>query len=329
VKTPMNDYRDAMKETSLTQEQRTRLEQAVAQARRQHETASTSKPAPRIVSRRTFAIGAAAAFVGLAGFGAINVIGGIPNNPVPNAFGLKAYALDDPARPSGYTEVLTKNVLTRNVGGYFGAWEDEDGNVVEGTLGYAFRLDLECIGENVASYSYHIEGDKAYFGLTGKEGAVPEEFFPNGSFFLKKYECSESFVVTKENQQKFGPEKDHVPLIVLALPMNEEFQAAYESACLADQQNTMTTEAGDAFDRLIELNAAQRISACLLKVTATYEDGTSETKKYMISPVENFEELYLAFQEKRSERLLKEWEGEPQTDARPEEPELYTITQVA
>ena len=49
----------------------------------------------------------------------------------------------------------------------------------------------------------------------------------------------------------------------------------------------------------------------------------------MISPVENFEELYLAFQEKRSERLLKEWEGEPQTDARPEEPELYTITQVA
>lgn len=72
---------------------------------------------------------------------------------------------------------------TRNVGGYFGAWEDEDGNVVEGTLGYAFRLDLECIGENVASYSYHIEDDKAYFSLTGKEGAVPEEFFPTDLSF--------------------------------------------------------------------------------------------------------------------------------------------------
>lgn len=137
---------------------------------------------------------------------------------------------------------------------------------------------------------------------------------------MKKYECSDSFVVTKKNQQKLGPEKDHAPLIVLALPMNEEFQAAYESACLADQQNTMTTEAGDAFDRLIELNAAQRISACLLKVTATYKDGASETKKYMISPVENFEELYLAFQEKRSERLLKEWKASPKPTAAPKNP---------
>lgn len=81
---------------------------------------------------------------------------------------------------------------------------------------------------------------------------------------MKKYECSDSLFVTKENQQKFGPEKDHILLIVLALPMDEGFQAAYESARLADQQNTMTTEVGVQFDYLIELNASQRISECLL-----------------------------------------------------------------
>lgn len=67
-----------------------------------------------------------------------------------------------------------------HVGGYFGAWEDEDGNVVEGTLGYAFRFDLECIGENVASYSYHIEGDQAYFGLTGKRALSLRNSSPTG-----------------------------------------------------------------------------------------------------------------------------------------------------
>ena len=173
----MNDYRNAMEETRLSPEQRKRLENAVSQARAREEAGAIARPAPRVVTRRAFAIGAAAAFAGLAGFGALNAVVGAAQSPV-NSFGLKAYALDDPARPSGYTEVLTKNVLTRNVGGYFGAWEDEEGNVVEGTLGYAFRFDLECIGENVASYSYHIEGDQAYFGLTGAEGSVSEEFFP-------------------------------------------------------------------------------------------------------------------------------------------------------
>ncbi|MDO4442478.1 MAG: hypothetical protein Q4B69_01210 [Slackia sp.] len=328
---PMNDYRDAMRETSLTQEQRARLERAVAQARRRHEAGNAAQPAPRIVSRRTFAIGAAAAFIGLAGFGALNAIGGLPNSPAPNAFGLKAYALDDPTRPSGYTEVLTKNVLTRNVGGYFGAWEDEKGNVVEGVLGYAFRFDLECIGENVASYSYHIEGDQAYFGLTGAEGDVPEEFFPDGSFRAKKYECSDSLFVTKENQEELGPDKRRVPLIVLALPMDKEFQAAYDLACNLEHTDASEydiIESGSAFDRFVELNASQKISESAIHVTAAYDDGTLETKTYRIAPVEDFEERYLAFQKQRDERTLKEWHGEA-ADYPVEDPELYTITQIA
>ena len=58
---PMNDYRDAMKETRLSPEQRARLEEAVSQARLRHEEGSVAQPVPRIVTRRTFAIGAAAA----------------------------------------------------------------------------------------------------------------------------------------------------------------------------------------------------------------------------------------------------------------------------
>ncbi|MFR4805045.1 MAG: hypothetical protein ACLT98_18070 [Eggerthellaceae bacterium] len=52
---PMNDYRDAMKEARLSPEQRARLEEAVSQARLRHEEGSVAQPAPRIVTRRTFA----------------------------------------------------------------------------------------------------------------------------------------------------------------------------------------------------------------------------------------------------------------------------------
>ena len=324
----MTDYRDATKETSLTQEQRTRLEQAVAQARRQHETASTSKPAPRIVSRRTFTIGAAAAFVGLAGFGAINVIGGIPNNPVPNAFDLKAYALDDPARPSGYTEVLTKTCSHATSAG-----TSAHGKTRMATLSKARSATRSGSTLNASAKTWRRipTTSKTTRRISVlREKKVPSlRNFSQRIFLFEKIRMLRFIRRNEKEPAEAWTRKRPCPLIVLALPMNEEFQAAYESACLADQQNTMTTEAGDAFDRLIELNAAQRISACLLKVTATYEDGASEAKKYMISPVENLEELYLAFQEKRSERLLKEWKGEPQTDGHPEEPELYTITQVA
>ncbi len=374
---PMNDYRNAMEETRLSPEQRKRLENAVSQARAREEAGAIARPAPRVVTRRAFAIGAAAAFAGLAGFGALNAVVGAAQSPV-NSFGLKAYALDDPARPSGYTEVLTKNVLTRNVGGYFGAWEDEEGNVVEGTLGYAFRFDLparpsgytevltknvltrnvggyfgawedeegnvvegtlgyafrfdlECIGENVASYSYHIEGDQAYFGLTGAEGSVSEEFFPDGSFYVKKYECSDSLFVTKENQEELGVDKHHVPLIVLALPMDEEFQAAYDLACSLEHTDASEydiLESGSTFDRFVEINASRKISESAIHVTAAYDDGTSETKTYRIAPVEDFEERYLAFQEQRDEALMKEWSGEV-SDTYPDDPELYTITEVS
>lgn len=328
---PMNDYRDTMEEIGLSPEQRSRLEKTIAQTRLQHEGRSATQPAPRIVTRRTFAIGAAAAFVGLFGFGAFNIVGNLPRSSAPNAFGLKAYALDDPSRPSGYTETLTKNVLTRNVGGYFGAWEDEDGNVVENTLGYAFRFDLECIGENVESYSYRIEGDETYFGLTGSKGSIPAEFFPDGSFHVKKYECSNSLFVTKANQQEFGPDKSHVPLIVLTLPMDDEFRAAYDRACSLEHTDASEydiLESSSTFDRFVELNASQKIAESTLYVTATYEDGTSETKTYRIAPVEDFEERYLAFQEQRDERLLKEWHEEAGDDLI-EDPELYTITQTA
>ncbi len=329
---PMNDYRDAMKEMRLSPGQRARLEEAVSQARLRHEEGSVAQPVPRIVTRRTFAIGAAAAFVGLAGFGALNIIGGLPGKPAPNAFGLKAYALDDPARPSGYTETLTKNVLTSNVGGYFGTWEDENGNAVENVLGYAFRFDLECIGDNVESYSYRIEGDGAYFGLTGSKDGIPEEFFPDGSFYVKKYECSDSLFVTKENQQEFGPDKSFVPLIVLTLPMDDEFRAAYDRARSLEHTDASEydiIESGSAFDRFVELNASKKIAESTLYVTAAYEDGTAETKTYRIAPVEDFEERYLAFQELRDECILEEQEGEPQDSAYPEAPELYTITQLS
>ena len=97
----------------------------------------------------------------------------------------------------------------------------------------------------------------------------------------------------------------------------------------ADASEYDVIESGSAFDRFVELNASQKIAESTLYVTAAYEDGTAETKTYRIAPVEDFEERYLAFQELRDECILEELEGEPLDSTYPEDPELYTITQLS
>ena len=99
------------------------------------------------------------------------------------------------------------------------------------------------------------------YGLTGSKDGIPEEFFPDGSFYVKKYECSDSLFVTKENQQEFGPDKSFVPLIVLTLPMDDEFRAAYDRASSLEHTDASEydiIESGSAFDRFVELNASKK-----------------------------------------------------------------------
>ena len=274
------------------------------------------------------------------------------------AFALEAYAQGDLGKEPYHTTTLTENALISNVGGCFGHWQDlETGEVLKNTLGYWFRFDLTCIGNEVASYTYEIEGDGAYFGIIDSKSETPA--------VLNKYHIVEkTLTIDTDNQNDYGTGEGarYIPGIIVSLPMDEEFAATYEAARNADASQSEALvnkmegenapenekvdsgaleqalneaeeelrETGCDLDRLIEKSAASRISECKLRVTATYVDGTTETKTYAISPVDNYDALMESFLAER-EAWMTKIEADPDAEesfACPENPELYTITEI-
>ncbi len=123
--------------------------------------------------------------------------------------------------------------------------------------------------------------------------------------------------------------------------MDEEFDAVYEAALAADaaqsqalqdkvrnesaaagekadenalqqaldEANAQLSEASSGLDRQIETHAAARINGCKLHVTATYTDGTTETKTYEIAPVDNYGELLTSFLAEREAWMAENEDG--------------------
>lgn len=70
-------------------------------------------------------------------------------------------------------------------------------------------------------------------------------------------------------------------------------------------------------------DASQALSQSQLKVTATFADGSTQSKSYAIAPIDDFEEAYRAYLDE--ERALQKEQG---TTEGLEEPKLYTITEI-
>lgn len=363
----MDEFAARMKNVHMSDSQKTRLAAAVEKARAQEcakadaprvvarssatRKAHKSPTARHAEVRRTYAapsprttrsrfsvmgrrIGAAAAAVGLvavAGGAALGVFGtgGFPLAQNENAFALEAYAQGDIYKAPSSIQELPDNILTRNVGGYFGNWEDvETGTVLEDTLGYGFLFDIACVGNNLETVTYQIEGDDAYFGLIDTNWDSPDDSLVAGWPKLNKYSVAKEFTVDAATAQQFGrgdANARYLSQIVLALPMDDKFRAAYDEALAADRANVPDTSNLSYF---IETNAAKRISECKLHVTATFTDGSTETKTYVIAPVDNFDELYADYAAAQDARLDAERNGEDASDMYSPEPTMYTITEI-
>lgn len=301
------------------------------------------------------ALAASIGAVGLTSLGGSDTGGGSALLAGQKAFALEAYAQGDLSKEPYHTTVLTENSLGNNVGGYFGHWQNlETGEVLDDVLGYWFRFDLTCIGNDVASYTYEIEGDGAYFGIIDMNHETPT--------VVGKYNIvDKALTIDADSQHDYGVGEGqrYIPGIIVSLPMDEEFAAVYEAALAADaaqsqalqdkvrnesaaegekadenalqqaldETNAQLSEASSGLDRQIETHAAARINGCKLHVTATYTDGTTETKTYEIAPVDNYDELLTSFLAER-EAWMAENEDGSVSEERPEEPELYRITEL-
>ncbi|RNL44055.1 hypothetical protein DMP08_06415 [Paraeggerthella hongkongensis] len=312
------------------------------EVRKEHAAETGPKPRPRPRACRTqpsFAFKAAvAAFCAVALTTGVAFASGMVELPEqlfpfsqlsdkPNSFTLEACAAE--GSEGGGDAVLLDSSLFRGGGGYSGSWY----NPADGTFwgpewaGYKFAFNLKCSGQNIESLTYEIEGDRSYFEFMDPPTPVPlEERWGKG----ENYRYDKSFTVGYDEQWDPSGEfkhlyKNQIVHLYVGFPLPQDaIDAMYHITTVE-----YTDDLAKLLDMARETGAAREINASRLTVTATFSDGTSQSKTYVIAPIDTFAEVYSTFRDARNEAAKQEREqGNSSGITHPDMPRLYTITEV-
>ena len=332
----MNEYRSLMNEVDLPD----RVHDAVMKETRQadaassqaHHRASTStirtmKP-QRMKPLARAAV--AACLVIVTGFGATTVATGLLDEKAfaENSFALAAYAAENPNGKTGEPEVL--NADDFGWGGYSGAYYDPDTRTFaayDEWAGYKYGFNVTCTGNNIERVDYEIHGERAYFETIDNERASrppTQEEIDSGDASTFHYTKTTSFDYT--DQHSITDER--TVSIYLGFPVPDDAREAFHRS----QEGTQDRHLFYEYSTSIGIAAARTLANCRLTLTATFADGSTQTKEYVIEPVADFDQQYAAFWEESYEWSLKYDTGNPFDEAPAEEhpttPPLYTITEI-
>lgn len=265
-KPTLDDYRAMMSETHAPNQ----LKEAVlsqAQARRDEaHRGSTTRPAARsvdlfgtIAHRRIKAFAMAACLILLVGVGTTALALNAPTG------------LDAGAKENSVT-LCTEHFEGGH--GYSGAWynpaDDTFWNYAE-WAGYKYHFPLYCTGDNIESITYEIEGERAYFEVI--DTTVTAEQHANG---VHTYNYLKSVTFDYDHQESI--DEARIVEIYIGFPLSESGSEAYRSL----MNEGHSTEAKGLLDAAIEQGAAQELSGTILRLTATFTDGSAQTKSYLI-----------------------------------------------
>lgn len=338
---PLRDYATKMQDIKASDEL---IDRVLMQAEReQHATAGrapTAKPTRRVAPRRRAhlvpKIAAAAACVaaltvGIAfASGSVNLPGtlfsGDQLSDTPNSFAL-AYAADNPDGEQGAPVILRDNF---GWGGSSGAYYDPDTGQFtawDDWAGYKYGFNVACTGSNIQSVSYQIEGEHTYFEIIDNEKVSrpsTQEEIDSGDTSAFTYTKNVSFAYN--NQDSITD--DRIVSIYLGYPVPDDVKAVFAKLQSGDQDHHLFYEYSTGLD----IAAAQTLAQAKLILTATFTDGSTETKTYVISPIEGFEQQIADYWEASyqwQEQRRQEDQSQPPTTNAPEKPAIYTITEVA
>lgn len=216
-------------------------------------------------------------------------------------------------------------------GGSSGAYYDPDtgGFTSWGDwAGYKYGFKLSCTGSNIQSVSYRIEGEHTYFETIdmekAKRSSTPEEIDSGNTA---------AFLYTKEVSFDYGSQEsiteERIVSIYLGYPVPDDVKSIYAQHDAGNWNSHQFYECGISLDKA----AAQTLAKARLVLTATLNDGSTETKTYVIQPVEDFDQKCTAYWEASYEWSQKygqenSSDDTPPTES-PEELQLYTIAEVA
>lgn len=322
MSTNMNEYRSLMENVDLP----VHVHDAVArEARRIRRGAATRPVAPRRTRPVLRAIAAGACVLvlatGIGVAGSILSLNGTPASPdapalveahTGNFFALAAYAAENPEEEPGKAVAVSLGRFSPgSSAGQINLLTGEE--YVDDRWVYTFIFDVTCTGENIQSITYEITGNDAYF-----EWYDEEEFFRTHSVD-GNHDPARTFTVQYDSQD-LREGRINCRLLV-PFTMQEEAQTLLKQLMHSEGDEFMSIMpsafAAEAAD------ASQALSQSQLKVTATFADGSTQSKSYAIAPIDDFEEAYRAYLDE--ERALQKEQG---TTEGLEEPKLYTITEI-
>lgn len=244
-----------------------------------------------------------------------------------NSFALAAYAAEgDASAPGGPVRLDSSDF--RGGGGYSGPWYNPaDETFWDFTwAGYKYALNLTCTGSNIEQVTYSIEGERSYFELLDLDmsSQPADERAGDG----RAFHYVTSFTVDYDKQ--YDEDAGIVRSLYVGFPLSDEGLDAFDHL----REEGYSDQYNKQLDFAIERGAAREVSQSKLSVTATFKDGSTQTKTYTIQPVDDFDQLYSRFWDERiaAQRQMKEADEQgrdPGSIPYPDMPKLYTITEIA
>lgn len=330
-----------------------------------------AKPTRQIAPRRTRShwIGIAACLVLAMGIGALALAVGpvaaqldttregtgsglVSSDALPegNFFTLAAYA-DEASRPADAGTTIDLNASGIRPVSYNNAWIDpKTGEQADGRAfaGMKAGMNASVVGNSVETVTYSIEGEKAYLETISDDPLAQEEIdaFREGKTDILEHanlQRSKSFTldyddVTLEN----GMQVSDVPAILsiyLKVPVPDETLSNWDVALSTEDFAAGRTASMNA-SAALDIAGSEVLATCKLSITATFTDGSTQTKTYAIGLVPDYKQRIADYWNAVNEsgydyELAMANDEEPSDEARakaeadPEEPALYTLTEIA
>ncbi|MDY3981485.1 hypothetical protein ACTQZK_10635 [Paraeggerthella sp. LCP19S3_G8] len=194
----------------------------------------------------------------------------------------------------------------------------------------SYNLNLTCTGSNIASLTYRIEGEGVSFNNWQLTEAAHEAKPDIGTVMATNDQSSE-FTIPYENQDMSSTDSLHHEIYLnytldgaLIDAWNEckavTSQNTYSGGFIPEDQRVASVKARETLDLALALHDATVISKAKLILTATFTDGSTQSKTYRLAPVDNFEQAYSEYLESRRAA------SEANT---PRFPVLYTLEEIS
>ncbi len=194
-------------------------------------------------------------------------------------------------------------------------------------LSVAYLFDLACTGTNVASLTYTVGGDRVLFYTNER---MPDSTYREGDDPYVEYRAA-SFTVGYDEQN--ASKTDIWRALRVSFPLEGEMAELYDAATEEFYSGRREGDVGlhENLNALLVRRYADIVSQARLTVTATFEDGSTETKAYVIAPVDDLEEKVRAYHDALRAQAAQE-EASPSDGSDPvggiAQPQLFTFNQV-